>query len=178
MTLFRDVVELLETERIPHALIGAAAMAVHGVSRATADVDLLTVDARALASETWAALKARGVEVLVLRGDPDDPLAGNVRLEVSGERAIDVVVGRHAWQREVIELAETFSIGEVAVKVARPEGLVLLKLYAGGPRDAWDVRSLLESRADTGEIAAEIERVLPRLPQECGGLWSRIREGL
>jgi predicted nucleotidyltransferase len=178
VSLLRDVVLRLETERIPHVLIGAAAMAVHGVSRATADVDLLTLDARALAPETWATLKGRGVNVLVLKGDPDDPLAGVVRLAVAGDRAIVVVVGRHAWQREIIEGAETVSIGEVAVKVVRPAGLVLLKLYAGGPRDAWDVRSLLESRADAEAIAAEVERMLPRLPQECGALWKRIRDGL
>ena len=40
MSLLRDVVAVLEANRIDHTLIGAAAMAVHGVSRATADVDL------------------------------------------------------------------------------------------------------------------------------------------
>jgi hypothetical protein len=45
MSLLRDVVETLQREGIRHALIGAAAMVVHGVSRATADIDLLTIDA-------------------------------------------------------------------------------------------------------------------------------------
>jgi hypothetical protein len=41
MSLLAEVLQLLERERVPHALIGAAAMAVRGVSRSTADVDLL-----------------------------------------------------------------------------------------------------------------------------------------
>lgn len=103
MSLLRDVVALLEAERIPHALIGAAAMALHGVSRATADVDFLIVDARALKRELWSGLESRGVSVRLLKGDADDPLAGSVRLTLSGDRIVDVVVGRYPWQRELIQ---------------------------------------------------------------------------
>ena len=42
MSVLSDVVAVLEQEDIAHALIRAAAMALHGVSRATADVDLFT----------------------------------------------------------------------------------------------------------------------------------------
>lgn len=48
MSLLRDVVAVLEANGVDHALIGAAAMAVHGVSSATAAVDLLTVDDKVL----------------------------------------------------------------------------------------------------------------------------------
>ena len=41
MSLLGEVVGLLDAQRIPHALIGAAGMALHGMSRATADVDLI-----------------------------------------------------------------------------------------------------------------------------------------
>jgi hypothetical protein len=53
MSLLRDTIARLEAEAIPHALTGAPAMAVHGVSRSTADVDLLSrlpADARRLCS--------------------------------------------------------------------------------------------------------------------------------
>jgi predicted nucleotidyltransferase len=178
VSLLRDVVALLEAEGVGHALIGAAARAVHGVSRATADIDLLTLDPRALNRGTWAALEARGVNLLLLKGDPDDPLAGNVRLSLPADRIVDVVVGRHAWQQEIIDAAETVSIGEIALKVARPAGLVLLKLHAGGPKDAWDVRSLLESVEQADAVEDEVERMVPRLPSECRRLWERLREGL
>ncbi len=178
MSLLRDTVELLEAEGIRHALIGAAAMAVRGVSRATADVDLMTLDVRALSPGLWTKLEAKGVHVLLLRGDTDDPLAGNVRLSVPEDRIVDVVVGRHVWQQEIVDDAESLSIGEIALPVAKPAGLVLLKLYAGGPKDAWDVRALLEGLDAPNRRAVEDEvgRIVPRLPRECGHLWDRLRE--
>ena len=80
MTLLREVLDVLRHHGTPHAVIGAAAMAVHGVSRSTADVDLLTVDGTVLRSELWSPLQARGLQVRVNRGDSDDPLAGTVRM--------------------------------------------------------------------------------------------------
>ena len=58
MGLLAEVLQLLERERVPYALIGAAAMAVRGVSRSTADVDLWSVDAGILRREAWAAFEA------------------------------------------------------------------------------------------------------------------------
>ena len=78
---------------MPHALIGAAALTVRGVSRSTADV--LCVDATILRREAWADFDARGHLLRVLKGDSDDPLAGSVRL-AEGSEMVDVVVGRDA----------------------------------------------------------------------------------
>jgi predicted nucleotidyltransferase len=174
--LLRDVVALREGERTTHALIGAAALALHGVSRATADVDVLTVDTRALRRELWADLEARGASLRLLTGDIDDPLAGGARLSLPRDPIVDVVVGRHAWQQEIIDAAETVPIGETVVKVARPAGLELLKLHAGGSKDAWDVRALLESHEQAGAIRAEVDRMVSRLPAECLRLWERLRD--
>lgn len=174
MSLLRDVVASLEAEAISHALIGAAAIAVHGVSRSTADVDLLAVDSRALRRERWAVFEERGIALRLLKGDFDDPLAGSVRL-VDGTTVVDVVIGRYVWQRELIEGAVRRSIGELELPVIEPAGLVLLKLHAGGPKDAWDICALLEIASDRPALVAEIERLLPRLPADARQLWSRIK---
>ncbi|HXV59349.1 MAG TPA: hypothetical protein VEK15_01550 [Vicinamibacteria bacterium] len=176
MSLFSDVVAVLERAGIDHALIGAAAMALHGVSRATADIDLFTVDENSLQKTLWDELEQNGATLRLLKGDFDDPLAGSVRISVPGERTVDVVVGRYAWQADIIGSAEPMSLGEVTVKVARPAGLVLLKLYAGGPKDAWDVQSLLESHERADAIKSEVDRSVSRLPAECGRLWKRMLE--
>lgn len=174
MRLLAEVLRLLGRARVPHALIGAAALAVRGVSRSTADVDLLCVDTSVLQRETWADFEARGLLLRLLKGDSDDPLAGSVRLG-EGSEIIDVVVGRDAWQREIIETAEVLSLGELSMPVARAAGLVLLKLHAGGPKDAWDIRALLEVADDAETIRDEVERMVPRLPADAGRLWSRLR---
>ena len=173
MRLLAEVLRLLESEHVPHALIGAAALAVRGVSRSTADIDLLCVDRRILRREAWSHLATPGRTLRVLEGDADDPLAGSVRIG-EGSEIVDVVVGRHAWEREIIESAEPLSLGEMTVPVVRPAGLVLLKLHAGGAKDAWDIRALLEASAEAAEIKSEVERLVPRLPADARSLWSRL----
>ena len=177
MNLLREVVARLRQEGIHHALIGAAAMAVHGVSRSTADVDLLTVDPRSLEAELWTPVAGDRVTLRILKGDFDDPLAGSVRLSAPGERMVDVVVGRHHWQAEIVERAEPVTIGDLELPVVGPAGLVLLKLYAGGPKDAWDIRALLESHEQAASIQAEVDEAVTRLTPESRRLWERIREG-
>ena len=175
MSLLAEVLGVLDRERTPHALIGAAALAIHGVSRSTADIDLLCVDPTILQRDLWGALDRPECVLRILKGDAEDPLVGSVRL-AEGSEIVDVVIGRYAWQREIIEAAELLSLGEVKVPVARPAGLVLLKLYAGGPKDAWDIRALLEVLNHPAEVEAEVERVLPRLPADSRRLWSRLRD--
>jgi hypothetical protein len=174
MRLVADVAAVLDREGVRHALIGAGALAVHGVSRSTADLDLLTVDPKVLDQAFWREIAGRGARLQVLRGDPDDPLAGSVRLS-EGTEIVDVVVGRFDWQRQIIDAAQTLSLGVLTLPVARPSGLILLKLHAGGPKDAWDIRSLLDAVGDAGDVAAEVERALPRLPNVARRLWSRLR---
>ena len=176
MNLLAEVVSILRRETIDHALIGATAMAIHGVSRATADVDLLTVDARVLEAALWESLEAEGVKLRILKGDFDDPLAGSVRLTEEDARIVDVVVGRYKWQKEVLDAAETRSLGEVEIPVARPAGLVLLKLHAGGPKDAWDISSLAETHEDWASIKSEVEESVSRLSAESRRLWKRLRD--
>lgn len=176
MSLLRRVVEVLDAAGVAHALIGAGALALRGVSRSTADVDLLTVDVRCLQEAFWAGLQVAGLRQRLLRGDFDDPLAGSVRLSAPGERIVDVVVGRHAWQREVVERAERLPAGDLELKVAGSADLVLLKLYAGGPKDAWDIHALIEARPEERDtLCAEVDRHLDRLPAESRRLWARIR---
>jgi predicted nucleotidyltransferase len=164
---------MLRRRGTAHAVIGAAALAAHGVSRATADLDLLIVDTSCLDEEIWSDL-VRTSLVDVRRGDSDDPLAGVIRIARAGEGSVDVIVGRSSWQREVLERAETRSIGRVSLPVVRAADLILLKLYAGGPQDVWDITRLVE--ADP-RVASEVEARLAQLPADCGSLWRRALAG-
>jgi hypothetical protein len=151
-------------------------MAVHGVTRSTRDLDLFTVLADALRIETWQTLRRDGVEVRVERGDPDDPLAGVVRLSSPGEHPIDVIVGKSPWQADVAQRSRPAAIEGVDVPVAAPADLILLKLYAGGPQDAWDIEQLIAGPGRT-TVARDVDAVIEALPAECRRLWERIRGG-
>lgn len=170
--LFR-VHAALSAAGIPAALIGAAALAVHGVSRSTLDQDLLVTDVRALEHGLWAILS--DVSVDVRRGDADDPLAGVVRIAAQDERDVDVVVGRHSWQRDIVEEAALVALPAGSLPVVAPAGLVLLKLYAGGPQDLWDVVQL---RAISGsELDEAVSRRLAALPAAAREAWRRVTAG-
>ncbi len=173
LRLLADVSRELSARAVPHALIGAGAMAAHGVGRSTFDLDLLVTDRAMLSPAPWARLAGSGDTVDVRLGDDEDPLAGVIRIARPGSRSVDVVVGRAAWQAELLRRAEPRGVSEVPIPVVTAADLVLLKLFAGGPQDAWDVEQLLSLPGRPALVAA-VEGQLHRLPASALALWRRI----
>jgi hypothetical protein len=171
MSLLAQVCGLLDAAQIPHALIGAAALAARGVARSTYDIDVLTADARVLTTDLWDALQAEGVAIDIRRGDVDDPLGGVVRVAAAGERPVDVILGKGRWQARAVERAERPANGPPVVAA---RDLVLLKLYAGGTQDLWDVRALLELPG-RDELVASVDEDVAGLHADMRARWAAIR---
>jgi hypothetical protein len=176
VSLLARVAAHLRQQGSEFAVIGAAALAVHGIARSTQDLDLLVLDRRCLGPVYWDPVRTAGVEVTVRPGDEADPLAGVVRLRAAGQTVLDVVVGKARWQSAVIAHALPAHVDGVEVPAARAAGLILLKLYAGGPQDAWDIVQLL-AVGDSVTLVADVEGTLGELPPDSRRLWTRIREG-
>jgi hypothetical protein len=176
VNLLPRIAAYLRDRNVPCALIGGDALAVHGVSRATLDQDLLAVDARVLDTKTWEGLAEPSLDIDIRRGDADDPLRGVVRITGSkAERPLDLVVGRYQWQERAIARATLVTLDEgVDVPVVQARDLVLLKLYAGGPQDAWDIQRLLGASASNAALMAEVEADVSVLPRRCVDLWKQI----
>ncbi len=177
-TLLHDVLTLLARRGTPAALIGAIALAAHGIARATLDLDLLALDPGLLSAEPWRDLSEGGDTVEVRRGDAEDPLAGVIRLTRSGKTPVDVVVGKHPWMEGVLTRAGTLSFGERRVPIVDAADLVILKVFAGGPQDLLDAELLLAGERGE-ELRVEVEARLPvvpaRLRQAARRLLSRRR---
>jgi hypothetical protein len=173
LEILAAVAEALRRRAVPHALIGAAAMAARGVIRSTDDLDLLVTDTVVLRPGFWAELTGQGFAVEARVGDDEDPLAGVVRLTRPPARALDVVVGRKAWQAELITRAEPIQLGTVTVPLASPADLILLKLYAGGGQDLRDVQSLLDA-GERASLRAAVEAELGQLPAEARDAWQAL----
>lgn len=171
MTLGHRVSALLDAAGVAHALIGATALAAAGVVRSTFDVDFLTTDDRSLDPHLWQSLRAGDAAVEIRRGDADDPLAGVVRVSASEQRPVDLIVGRYGWQQRAVERAQPLSTG---YRVALPRDLILLKLFAGGAQDRWDVQQLLVAVADPS-LLRDVEMDLQELPAGARELWAEIR---
>jgi hypothetical protein len=172
VTLLESVATLFEEKKIAYALIGASAVAARGAPRSTYDIDLLTVDARVLQDETWEFIRTL-TKIEVRRGDLFDPLKGVVWLRPATERPIDVVVGRWKWQQAVIERAEVVHSDLGSFPTVTMPDLILLKLAAGGPQDAWDIDRLLAIAPES--VVAEVGERLPDLKDDARDLWQRIR---
>lgn len=149
---------------------------MHGVSRGTRDLDLFTLARECLDPLTWAPLDAIGATVRIRRGDADDPLAGVVRFTMPGGEPVDLVVGKSPWQTAIPDRAQPAFVAGVRLPVARASDIVLLKLYGGGPQDAWDIEQLLTA-GDRAALIAEVEAAIASLPAESRGLWRRISQG-
>jgi len=166
-----DVWRIVDQAGISVALIGAAALAVRGVSRSTADIDLLTTSTRVLDPALWAEL-APGLTADVRRGDGSDPLAGIVRVSGAGARDVDLVVAKGAWARDIVERAE--QVAGLPIRAARAADLILLKLYAGGSQDCWDIEQLLAA-PDRPSLIADVDAHIEALPVAARTLWARLR---
>ena len=176
MSLLDRVAAILDAAGVLYAVIGASAMAAHGVARSTHDIDLLALDGECLDAGRWAPLASGGVSVSVNRGDAADPLAGVVRFEEAGKRPVDLVVGRHRWQVRMLDRAEPAVVEGSRVPAVQARDLIALKLFAGGAQDAWDVVQLLAGPSRDALIA-EVSADVDELPAHCRDFWERILTG-
>jgi len=131
----------------------------------------MVVDRRVLTRELWSGFN--GVVPDLRVGDFDDPLAGVVRLRGVEARALDIVVAKHRFVGDVLTRAEAGYVSGVLVPVVRLADLVLLKLFAGGPQDAWDIEQALI--AGGAEVRSEVDARIGDLPADARELWTRIR---
>ena len=176
-TLLGRVVAHLDARSVRHCLIGAGALSAAGYSRATQDLDLLTIDDRVLSDRFWADVDL-GADVDVRDGrlDHSDPLAGLVRIDTDDLEQIDLVVGRHpSWQAPMMGRARPLQLGDCSVPVAEPADLVLLKLFAGSPADDRDVLALM---ALDPALQGTVQARVATLPSHARQRWARLLRDL
>ncbi len=144
-----------------YALIGGFAVSAWGIPRATHDVDF----ALALGVSDAAAL-SRFIQKEFLPGEPDDPLRGVFRTNISvGDQSVPVqlIVLPTRWHAIVFQDVEVLDVFQCAVPVVSWKALILLKLYAGGPQDLLDAQQILAVRqpapAELQDIAALADQV-------------------
>lgn len=165
-----QVIAHLEGRGVRSALIGGAALGVHGIARATLDVDLLVADSVVLQAGFWRRLASLGAPE-IRRGDSDDPLGGIVRFGTRAA-AVDVLLGKGAWIRHILERRIEVRVRRQRLPVVDRADLVLLKLFAGGPQDLLDINLLLTAHA--GELRATVVARLREAPRAVGTRWREL----
>lgn len=138
------------------ALIGGLAVATWGVPRATQDIDFVI----GLGGANPAGLSAM-LGGAYEAGAEDDPLRGVLRARIVVEDKtipIQCIVLPNKWSSVLFSSIELIVIEGVTVPVVSWHVLVLLKLYAGGPQDILDARTLLAVRQPTTHDLEELRR--------------------
>lgn len=167
------VAGFLAGKRIPHAVIGAVALAVHGAPRYSADVDVLVLDPAVLDLSFWAGHSAQPRSIR--RGDGDDPLQGLVLFaESAAELPTDVIVGRGYAARCALDTATENP--DLGCPVVSPLGLALLKLEAGGIGDLQDLVALqsVQQQLTGWDLPAAAGPHLPRLSTHAQEAWGKL----
>ena len=131
-----------------YALIGGVAVSAWGVPRATHDLDF----ALALGSTDPVTL-SRHLQADFQMGDPDDPLRGVFRTNVSSEGwsiPVQLVLLPSKWTSVIFQdRIESLEVFGCMVPIVSWQSLILLKLYAGGPQDLVDAQQILAVRQPT-----------------------------
>ena len=147
--LNRDYAEMLSALSETGAeflLVGAYALAAHGIPRATGDMDLWVRPTSANAAKVWQALERFGAPLSRLR--PEDLEIEGMILQIGvAPCRIDIVtrVSGLAFQ-EAWDHRESRQIVGIPVPLISEEDLLRNKIAAGRPKDIGDVAMLKAKR--------------------------------
>lgn len=139
---FRDMLSALSAEKAEYLVVGAYALAAHGLPRATGDLDLWIRSSEENAEAVWRALQrfgtlAPGIDKKDLRNPGTVIQIGVQPRRIDLLTTIDGVRFSEAWlQRLEIEL------DGIRVPVLSRADLIRNKKAAGRPKDLADLETL------------------------------------
>ena len=144
--LLLDVLELLSKLEVPHAVIGAFAVAFYGVPRFTdaADAAVWLGGTSISGRDLVERLSGLGYRVEFRRGDPDDPISAIVLIEDQFENRVDLVLGIRGMDSKAVERCTSGQLLDYPVRILGVEDLITMKLFAGGTQDLEDVQGILQ----------------------------------
>jgi predicted nucleotidyltransferase len=145
----RPLDALFKRCRIRYAMIGAYAVAAWGEERATGDVDLLCG-----AGDSNVIIGALNDEHFHFEhriGDCDDPISEVIRIElgpITDISEVDILIGIRDAPPGIFDRIRTVDIEGLAIPIASPEDLIILKLLGGSARDLEDAKSIVQVQGD------------------------------
>ena len=146
LDLFEETVGLLgdlEQRGIAYAVAGAVALAIHGVPRATTDLDLLVPPRDVDAVLAVARARRFGVEALPMKFSDGLEVRRVVKTEGADMVTLDLLLV-NANLESVWASRERVRTERGEFSVVSREGLIRMKAWAGREQDLADIRRLEE----------------------------------
>ena len=155
--LLLDVVELLNSEKIEYAVVGAMAASIHGVVRASFDADAVLRVTVQRAADLERKLVQSGFQCQLNRGDFSDPIPALLSLADPFRNRVDLLIGLRGLEAEAFSRAISIPFQGTTLCVIGREDFIAMKVFAGGPQDLADARATL---AAAGPLDMELLRRL------------------
>jgi len=154
--LLADVATVLNAQGIDYAVVGALAVAVHGVVRASVDADAVVAAAVPPLREPQNKLMAEHLSVELRTGGVDDPIAAmtiGAMMFVAdryGNR-VDLLAGIQGLEGGVYQGSITLQPSGIptALKIVWLEDLIAMTIAAGSPKDLMDAESCIAVAGDS-----------------------------
>lgn len=143
--LLLDAIEILRREHTEYAVIGAFALAVHGVVRASMDADALLHTTRRRFTKLHARFEQAGFDTELRQGDKDDPIPAMIRLSDNHGNRVDLLAGLRGLDPLVFSRTVEVSFCGERLRIVGREDFIAMKCFAGGPQDLLDACSAYES---------------------------------
>lgn len=145
---FKSITEALNNAGIDYAVCGGWAMAIHGLARATIDIDLLIL-ADDL-EEAMHVVKKLGydVEGLPLHFDIEIRRVSKISPELKQSITLDFLLLNDAIN-DVWQTRQQETWDEGVTSVVSKDGLIKMKMLAGRKQDLVDIEMLRESQNES-----------------------------
>jgi hypothetical protein len=158
--LLLDVVEILRREKVNYAVIGAFALTVLGVVRATMDVDALLFAEPGRLAKLEKSFKQAGFDTVLRSAAADDPVSGMLVLGDDFGNHVELLGGLRNMDPEILSRTLEIEFRDEKLRIVGREDFIAMKCYAGGPQDLLDARSAYE--AAPGPIDLDLLRTVTR----------------
>jgi hypothetical protein len=170
----RRALRALRLAKVPHAVVGAAALAARGLPRMTKDLDIVV-----RTEDAWAALDALqsvGFRTASPVNRKEEPEAMYVLLGRRGGE-VDLLVAAGEPEVTVVEEATCTTLFGTAAPVASLEHLLLMYLYSNQPRHLGDfARIVTETNVDLAKVMRFLQDVHPEMVPELEKRLSAVRQ--
>ena len=144
VTLLLKVVKELDKNKIPYLIIGGQAVNLHGIVRATQDIDItLGIDTGRMEELLKIISK---INLSVFKDNPEDFAKKFWVMPVFYKKSkikIDFAFSFSPFEKNAIKRAVKKQIRNQIVKFCSMEDLIVFKIIAGRAIDLFDVRNIL-----------------------------------
>lgn len=158
--LLLDVVEILRREKVDYAVIGAFALAVHGVVRATTDVDALLFTKPGRLAKLERPFERAGFDTELRTAEADDPISGMLVVSDDSGNRVELLGGLRNMDPEIYSRTLEVRFRNETLRIVGREDLIAMKCFAGSPQDLFDARSAYQ--AASGPIDLDLLRTVAR----------------